>query len=668
MIDQKKLDDACINTIRTLAMDGVQKANSGHPGAPMGLAPTAYTIWTRFLKHQPQNPAWPNRDRFILSGGHGSMLLYSLLHLTGYDLPLDELKHFRQWGSKTPGHPEYGLTPGVEMTTGPLGQGISSAVGMAIAERFLAQHFNRPEFPLVEHYTYVIAGDGDLMEGVASEAASLAGHLGLGKLICCYDNNGITIEGSTELAFTEDVAKRFEAYGWHVRHVEHGDDPQVIATAIEAAQKETARPSLLCVKTHIAHGSPNKQDSHEAHGAPLGAEEVKLTKQAYNWPSLEPFYVPEDALAHFRHAVAHGAELENAWNALFAKYAQTYPELAQEWEVAMRGDLPAGWDAELPQFPANTGVPTRLASGSVINAIAAKIPYLIGGSADLAPSNNTLMKGIPYFSKTQPDGRNMHYGVREHAMGAIMNGLALHGGVIPFGGTFLVFADYLRPTIRLAAIMDLRVIYVFTHDSIGLGEDGPTHQPVEHLAALRTIPNLVVLRPADATETVAAWKVALERKNGPTVLALSRQKLPVIDRANSLPAEMVAKGAYIVSEASKGTPEVILLATGSEVGVAMDAQKKLEAQGKATRVVSMPSWELFDAQPQSYKDDVLPPTVKARVSIEAALTFGWHKYVGDQGIALGLDHFGASAPENILFEKFGLTAAKVVESALKVLA
>ncbi|GAK53954.1 transketolase [Candidatus Moduliflexus flocculans] len=667
MIDQKVLDTLCINTIRTLAMDGVQKANSGHPGAPMGMAPMAYTIWTRFLKHNPNNPKWADRDRFVLSGGHACMLIYSLLYLTGYDMPLDELKKFRQWGSKTPGHPEYGHVPGVEATTGPLGQGLSMAVGMAIAERMLAARFNRPEHEIVDHYTYVMAGDGDMMEGVASEAASLAGHLKLNKLICLYDDNSITIDGPTSLAFTEDVAKRFEAYGWHVRRIEHGDDPQSIFAAIDAAKKETSRPSLICVKTHIGHGSPNKQDSHEAHGAPLGVEEVKLTKEALGWPSQEPFFVPEDALAHFRKCVERGAEWEKSWNERFAAYATAYPDAAKEWEMMMSKAVPEGWEQLIPAFAPDKPQATRVVSGQVLNAIVKVIPSLVGGSADLAPSNNTYLKGYGDIQATDFSGRNFRFGVREHGMGAIMNGLALHGGFIPYGGTFLVFSDYMRPTVRLAALMEQQVVYVFTHDSIGLGEDGPTHQPIEHIASLRMIPNLFVMRPADATETVAAWKVALERKNGPTVLALCRQNLPILDRSKYPSADMVAKGAYILSDSEK-TPDVILIATGSEVSLALKAQQALAEKKIAARVVSMPCCELFEQQPQSYKDEVLPPAVTARVAIEAGVTIGWYKYVGTTGAVIGIDSFGASAPANILFEKFGFTVDNIVATVTKVLA
>ena len=666
MTDQKLIDTRCINTIRTLAMDGVQKAKSGHPGAPMGMAPMAYTLWTRFLKHHPKNPAWPNRDRFVLSAGHASMLLYSLLHLTGYDLPLEELKQFRQWGSKTPGHPEYGLAPGVETTTGPLGQGFSNAVGMALAERMLAQRFNRPDHTIVDHYTYVIASDGDMMEGIASEAASLAGHLKLGKLICLYDDNSITIEGKTSLAFSEDVGKRFEAYGWHVRHVESGTESEVITSALETAQKETTCPSLICVKTHIAHGSPNKQDSAEAHGAPLGEEEVRLTKRNYGWPEEPTFYIPDEVLAHFRKSVERGEQWEKEWNERFAAYAQAYPDLAKEWEQAISGDLPQGWEASLPNFPVDKPIATRAASGQVLNAIAKAIPSLIGGSADLAPSNNTMLKGYKDINAENFDGRNLHFGIREHAMGALLTGIVLHGGFIPYGGTFMVFADYMRAAIRLAAMMKQRVIYVFTHDSIGVGEDGPTHQPIEQIAALRAIPNLNVIRPADATETAVAWKIALERKNGPTVLALTRQNLPIIDRSQYPPADLVAKGAYILVDA-KEKPALLLIASGSEVSLALEAQKQLEANGTATRVVSLPSWELFDAQPQTYKDEVLPPDVTARLGIEMGVSQGWHKYVGDKGEVLSIEKFGAYAPLKVVVEKYGFSVKNIVERTTQLL-
>jgi len=666
MFTQKRIDILCINTIRTLAMDGVQKANSGHPGAPMGMAPMAYILWTRYLKHNPKNPAWADRDRFVLSAGHASMLLYSLLHLTGYDLPLKELKQFRQWESKTPGHPEYGLTPGIEATSGPLGQGISMAVGMALAERILAQRFNRPDHSIVDHYTYVIASDGDLMEGVASEAASLAGHLKLGKLICLYDDNSITIEGKTDLAFTENVAKRFEAYGWYVRRIESGTDAGVLSAAIEAAQRETTRPSLICIKTHIAHGSPNKQDDAGSHGAPLGEEEVRLTKKNYEWPEKPSFYIPDEALECFRESVKRGQNWEKEWNERFEAYAQAHPEPAEEWKLMMSGNLPEGWESSLPDFPVDKPIATRAASGKVLNAIAEKIPSLIGGSADLAPSNKTYLDAYSDISADNFAGRNLHFGVREHAMGAILNGMALHGGLIPYGGTFLVFSDYMRPAIRLAALMEQRVVYVFTHDSIGVGEDGPTHQPIEHLAALRTIPNVAVIRPADATETAVAWKIALERKDGPTALALTRQNLPIIDRSQYPAADLVAKGAYILADSEK-TPELILIASGSEVSLALEAQEKLTEKGISTRVVSMPSWELFDEQPQAYRDEVLPPDIATRLAIEMGISQGWQKYTGTKGDVLCIEKFGASAPAKVVLEKYGFTVKNVIKQATKLL-
>ncbi|MGC8786229.1 MAG: transketolase [Anaerolineae bacterium] len=660
------LDQLCVNTIRTLAMDAVEKAKSGHPGMPMGAAAMAYVLWTRFLKHNPANPTWPDRDRFVLSAGHGCMLLYSLLHLTGYDLPLEELKQFRQWGSRTPGHSEHGKTPGVETTTGPLGQGFATGVGMAIAERMLAARFNRPGHTIVDHYTYAIVSDGDLMEGVASEAASLAGHLRLGKLIYLYDDNKITIEGSTDLAFTENVAARFEAYGWHVQRVD-GHDLHAVEAALRAAQAEERRPSLIIARTHIAYGSPNKQDSAEAHGAPLGEEEVRLTKQALGWPTLEPFYIPEAALAHFRRALEAGSAAQAAWQARFAAYEQAYPELAAEWRRVMSGELPEGWEQYLPAFDPSAGpMATREASGKVLNALAPHIPELVGGSADLAPSNLTYLAGMGDFQAANRGGRNLHFGVREHAMGAILSGIALHGGLRPYGGTFLVFSDYMRPAIRLAAMMELPVIYVFTHDSIGLGEDGPTHQPVEHLASLRAIPYLTVIRPADATETVEAWKVALEHRSGPVALALSRQKLPIIDRSIYARADGLARGAYILADASSGHVGLILIATGSEVHLALEARAALEQQGIGTRVVSMPSWELFEAQPQEYRDSVLPPHVTARLAIEAGVSQGWCRYVGAQGDVVSIERFGASAPYKVLFKEFGFTVENVVERALAV--
>jgi len=674
MTHQADLDQLCVNTIRTLAIDGVQKANSGHPGMPMGAAAMAYVLWTRFLRHNPANPTWPDRDRFVLSAGHGSMLLYSLLHLTGYDLPLEELKNFRQWGSRTPGHPEYDPELGVETTTGPLGQGFANGVGMAIAEAYLAAHFNRPGHKIVDHYTYAIVSDGDLMEGVASEAASLAGHLRLGKLIYLYDDNRISIEGSTELTFTEDRGRRFEAYGWHVQRVD-GYDLEGIALAIRAAQADP-RPSLIMCRTHIGYGSPNKQDTAEVHGAPLGEEEVRLTKENLGWPTEPPFLIPEEALAHFRQAMERGRAWEAEWQARFDAYAAEYPDLAEEWRMAMSGELPAGWDADLPTFrPEDGPLATRVASGKVLNALAAHLPTLIGGSADLAPSCKTYLNGYGDFSADNPGGRNLHFGVREHAMGGILSGMALHGGVIPYGSTFLVFSDYMRPSIRLAAMMRLPVIYVFTHDSIGIGEDGPTHQPIEQLAALRAIPHLTVIRPADANETVVAWRVALEHRDGPVALLLTRQKLPVLDRTNLAPADGLVRGAYILAEAEGGRPDIILIATGSEVHPALAARERLAActelsrseQGVRARVVSMPSWELFERQPQSYRDEVLPPEVTARLAVEAGVPQGWCRYVGDRGDVIGIERFGASAPYHVLWEKYGFTAENIAARALEVL-
>ncbi len=661
-----KLDQLCINTIRTLAMDGVQKAKSGHPGMPMGTADLAYVLWTRFLKHNPANPAWPDRDRFVLSAGHGSMLLYSLLHLTGYDLPLEELKNFRQWSSRTPGHPEYGLTPGIETTTGPLGQGFANGVGMAIAESFLAATFNRPGFPIFDHFTYAIVSDGDLMEGVSHEAASLAGHLGLGKLIYLYDDNEISIEGSTDLTFTEDVPARFRAYNWHVQEVD-GYDMDGIEAAIRAAQKETKRPSLIVCHTHIAYGSPNKQDTAGAHGAPLGEEEVRLTKEALGWPAETHFFIPEEALAVFRQAVEHGRQAEAQWRETFERYQASYPEEATLLETLWAGRLPDGWAETLPTFaPADGPLATRKASGAVLNALAQALPTLIGGSADLAPSNVTLLKGFADLQHETPAGRNLHFGVREHTMGSILNGMALHGGLLPYGGTFLIFSDYMRPPVRLAAMMGLPVVYVWTHDSVWIGEDGPTHQPVEQLAALRAIPNLVLIRPADGNETAAAWRVALERRDGPTALALTRQKLPVLFETIRNPAEKVTRGAYVLADSS-GIPSALLIASGSEIHLALEARDLLAQKGIAVRVVSMPSWELFDAQPTSYREAVLPPQVTARLAIEAGVTQGWAKYVGLAGDVMGLDRFGASAPYKVLMEKFGFTAEAVVERVLRLL-
>jgi transketolase len=660
------IDELCINTIRTLAMDAVQAANSGHPGAPMGLAPAAYVLWTRLMKHNPQNPVWVDRDRFVLSAGHASMLLYSLLFLTGYDVSLDEIKHFRQWGSITPGHPEYGHTPGVETTTGPLGQGFSNAVGMAMAESHLAAKFNRGSQKIVDHYTYIICGDGDLMEGISSEAASLAGHLGLGKLICIYDDNKISIEGGTGLAFTEDVAARFRAYNWHVQRITDGNDTAAIERALKEARAEAAKPSLIVTRTHIAYGSPHKQDSHDAHGAPLGEEEVRLTKANLGWPADKKFYVPEQALKAFRKCIDKGRKAEAAWQKKFTAYAAKHPAEAEEWQAAISGKLIRGWDAGVPKFDDGKPIATRAASGKVLNALAERLPTLIGGSADLAPSNNTLIKSSFDFQKGSYDGRNLHFGVREHAMGAILSGMALHKGVRPYGGTFLVFSDYCRPAIRLASLMKQPVIYVFTHDSVALGEDGPTHQPVEHLAALRAIPGLTVIRPADATETAAAWRVALKTPNGPVALILTRQNLPVLDRKLYPSASALAKGGYVLAD-SKGTPDVILIGSGSEVHLCLEAQGLLAKQGVAARVVSLPSWELFEKASQSYRDQVLPPEVTVRVSVEAGAGFGWERYVGRKGGIIGINRFGASAPGGIVMDKYGMKASAVVSKAMSLL-
>lgn len=668
------LDELCINTIRTLAMDAVQKANSGHPGAPMGLAHVAYVLWTRFLKHNPRNPDWYDRDRFVLSAGHASMLLYSLLYLTGYGLPLDELKQFRQWGSRTPGHPEYGLTPGVETTTGPLGQGFGNAVGMALAERWLAEYFNRPGYPVVDHYTYVIASDGDMMEGVSGEAASIAGHLGLSKLIVFYDDNHISIEGCTDLTFSEDVRHRFEAYNWHVQSIEGDVDSstfskpeelEAISDAIVKAQEEKERPSLIAIRTHIGCGSPNKQDSAKAHGEPLGEEEVALTKKNLGWQWDELFYVPEEALARFREAVTRGDDWEAKWKELFDAYSREYPDLAKEWSMFMNRELPDGWEKAIPVFsPEEGAVATRVSSGKFMNAIAPCIPNLIGGSADLAPSTKTYLDKYSSISKGNFTGRNLHFGVREHSMGSIVNGMALHKGLIPYGSTFLVFADYMRPTIRLAAVMGVPSIFVFTHDSIGVGEDGPTHQPVEQLVSLRAIPNLVVIRPADANETAVAWRVALKSKNRPVALALTRQNLPILDQTKYPSAEGLTRGAYVLSDPEDGSPDLILIATGSEVSLALTAGEELKGKGVKARVVSMPSWELFDEQDEEYRNKVLPPSVKACIAIEAGSTQGWCKYAGSPENVIGLDRFGASAPLKVVYPKLGFTVDRVVEKAL----
>ena len=662
------LDQLCINAVRVLSMDAVQQAGSGHPGTPMALAPLGYVLWTRHLRHNPADPGWAGRDRFVLSCGHASMLLYSLLHLTGYDLPLAEIRNFRQWGSKTPGHPEHGLTPGVEATTGPLGQGVGNAVGMAVAEAHLAARFNRPGHDVIGHYTYFLASDGDLMEGISHEAASLAGHLRLGKLIGFYDDNRITIEGETRLAYSDDAGRRFEAYGWQIQRLEDGNDLTALDRAIVAAQGAADRPSLIVVRTHIGFGSPNKQDSHKAHGEPLGADEITLTKRNLGWPSLEPFYLPEEAVAEWRKCLDRGARLQNEWKKRTDAYARVFSAEARELTRRLKGELPAGWESALPAFTAQDGsVASRAASGKVINALGPKLPELIGGSADLAPSTLTLMKDAGDFEAGAYQGRNLHFGIREHGMGAILNGMALHGGVLPFGATFLIFSDYMRPAIRLAALMEQHVIYVFTHDSIGLGEDGPTHQPVEMLSTLRAIPNLVVLRPADSTETVEAWRAAVSHRHGPVALVLSRQKLGFLDRTRYGAAAGVARGAYVLSEASGGKPKVILLASGSEVGLGLGAQEKLQGLGVPARVVSVPSHELFAKQPKEYREQVLPPAVPKRLAIEAAHPMAWYRLVGDQGEVLGIARFGASAPYQRIYQELGLTVENVVNKVQKML-
>jgi transketolase len=676
------LDEQCINTIRMLSIDAVQKANSGHPGMPMGAATMAYILWTRHLRHNPQNPAWPDRDRFVLSAGHASMLLYSLLFLTGYDLTMDDLKQFRQADSRTPGHPERGSTPGVEVTTGPLGQGFGNSVGMAIAERWLAATFNRTDTPdIVEHYTYVLASDGDLMEGVAAEAASLAGTLGLGRLIVLYDSNLITLSATTDVTFTEDVGARFEAYGWHVQRID-GQDPAAVDAALTIARAVEDRPSLIVARTHIGYGSPHKQDTWHAHGEPLGDEEVRLTKRALGWPEDRTFYVPDEALRRFREAVERGGQFEAEWRRRIDAYAANNREMAQQFERWLAGELPDDWETTLPIFTPDSGeMATRDAGGLAMNALAAVLPNLVGGSADLDPSTRTVLKGYGDFESPRAHsadglptqgtsggvwgyaGRNIHFGLREHAMAAVMTGMASHGGVLPFGATFLSFSDYMRPAIRLAALSGVHVIYVWTHDSIALGEDGPTHQPIEQLASLRAMPNMMVLRPSDATETVEAWRVAVTHSGGPVGLVLTRQKLPVIDRKTYASASGLAKGAYVLAGGEDPHPDVILIATGSEVSIALEAHDVLTTGGIHSRVVSMPSWELFERQPQAYRDAVLPPAVRARVSIEAASPFGWERYVGPEGAIIGTSHFGASAPGPVVMRKFGFTAEHIVETA-----
>jgi len=665
MAGQENRDLLAINTIRFLAADAIQKANSGHPGLPMGTAALSYALWMNHLRHNPHNPGWPNRDRFVLSGGHGSMLLYALLHLTGYELSLDEIKNFRQWGSLTPGHPEYGLTPGVETTTGPLGQGFANGVGFAIAEAHLAAIYNKTDFPVIDHYTYGLVTDGDLMEGVASEAASLAGHLQLGKLIYLYDDNRITIDGSTELAFTEDRAARFESYGWQVLHVEDGNDTAAVDQAIEEAQADQ-RPSLIICRTHIGYGLPTKQDTAAAHGSPPGDEELNAAKEGMGWPIEPRFYIPEEAQQVFRKAIKTGKVEEARWQELMGEYQKAYPELAVELKRRLAGELPDTW--QVPQFPADEkGMATRAASGKVLNALADQLPELLGGSADLAPSNKTWLEGELDFQPGQYQGRNFHFGVREHAMGAIVNGMALHGGLIPYGGTFLVFSDYMRPAVRLSALSHIPSIWVYTHDSIGVGEDGPTHQPVEHLAALRAIPKLSLLRPADANETAQAWAYAIADRNGPTALALSRQSLPVIDRSRYQGAEGTHQGAYVLGDLGEGAPEMILMASGSEVDLIIKAGEALADEGENIRLVSFPSWELFRQQDQDYQEQVLPMGITRRLAVEAGVSQGWLEWVGPAGKILAVDQYGASAPGDVIYEKYGLTVAGVIERARELL-
>lgn len=665
----RELEQLCINTIRTLAIDAVQQANSGHPGMPLGAAPMAYVLWQHHLRHNPRNPLWPDRDRFVLSAGHGSMLLYALLFLTGYDVTLEDIQSFRQWGSITPGHPEFRLTPGVEATTGPLGQGAANAVGMAIAERVLAHRFNRPGHTIVDHRTYALLSDGDMMEGVCAEAASLAGHLRLGKLIFLYDSNGVSLDGPTSLTFSrEDVAARFRAYGWRVFEVADGDhDTQAIDAALTEAESDTSSPALIIVHTTLGYGSPHKAGTHEAHGSPLGEEEVRLTKLALGWDPDKKFFVPEAAWNHFRKAVERGARAQQEWDERFTAYAHAYPELAEEWHRTLRGELPLGWDRDIPTFAPSESLATRVAGGKVLNAIARRVPFLLGGDGDLSVSTNTALKGEGSFDGQTGAGRNLHFGVREHAMGAIANGLCYHGGVRPYVSTFLVFSDYMRPPVRLAALSHLPVIYVWTHDSIAVGEDGPTHQPVEHLASLRAIPNMVVLRPCDANETAAAWRWVMEYREGPAALVLSRQKLPVLDRSQLAPASELARGAYVLSEPRDTKPVAVIIATGAEVHPALEAQRMLAARRIPVRVVSMPSWELFARQEADYREHVLPPQMTARVAVEAAVPFGWERWVGTRGRVIGINRFGASAPGEVNLERFGFTPTHIARAVEEVL-
>ena len=657
----KALDHLSINTIRALSIDAVQKASSGHPGLPLGAAPMAYVLWTRFLAHNPRDPSWPDRDRFVLSAGHGSMLLYSLLHLTGYDVSMAELQSFRQWGSKTPGHPEVFETPGVECTTGPLGQGSANAVGMAIAERALAHRFNKPGHTIVDHYTYALVSDGDLMEGLSAEAASLAGHLKLGKLIYLYDSNDICLDGPTDETFTEDTARRYGAYGWQVIRVENGDtDTSAIERAIQSAREDDSRPSIIIIKTTIGFGSPNKQGTSSSHGSPLGVDEVALTKQALGVDSQEAFKIPQAALAHFRTAVDKGERAHSAWQTRFDAYAAAHPELAAEWKRRWAGELPAGWDSELPSWPTGDKVATRVAAGKVENALAARLPELMGGDADLSCSTMTAIEDAGSFDGQTGAGRNFHFGVREHAMGSIANGMDYHGAVRPFVSTFFVFSDYMRPAVRIAALNGQPIVYVWTHDSVALGEDGPTHQPVEHLMSLRAMPNLHVVRPSDPNEAAEAWRYAMARTDGPTALVLTRQKIPALERGANAPASALARGAYVLSDAND--PQAIVIATGSEVKLAVDAQAALAEQGIRARVVAMPCWEAFDAQPEAYREQVLPRAIRARVSVEAGTTFGWRQWIGDAGVAVGIDRFGASAPGDVALDRLGVNVDRVVQS------
>ncbi len=660
----ESLDELCVDTIRTLAIDAVQKADSGHPGLPLGAAPMAYVLWQRYLKHNPRDPLWADRDRFVLVAGHGCMLLYCLLHLTGYDLLMDDLKAFRQWGSRTPGHPEFRITPGVEATTGPLGQGAANAVGMAIAERSLAHRFNRPGHEVVNHRTFALLGDGDMMEGISSEAASLAGHLGLSKLIFLYDSNLVSLDGPTSMSFTEDVGRRFEAYNWNVLRVANGNtDFEEIDRAITAAMAETRRPSLVIVRTTIGYGSPHKAGTSAAHGSPLGKEEVVLTKKALGWPWEEPFHVPPEALARFRTAIDRGGRAQADWDLRFAAWAKQYPDLATEWRQSFALELPSGWDSDLPAWKAGDKEATRVAGGAALNSIAAKVPYVLGGDADLSESTKTSLKNGGDFDGSTGAGRNLHFGVREHAMAGVANGMAYHGGVRPFVATFFQFSDYMRPSVRLAALSELPVLFVWTHDSVGLGEDGPTHQPVEHLMALRSVPGLTIIRPGDANEAVEAWRAAMEHREGPVGLVLSRQKLPVFDREKLGPARALANGAYVLAEASGGSPRVILIASGSELSLAVDARAALEAEGVPARVVSMPCWEFFDKQPAAYRESVLPSAVRARLAIEAGATLGWWRFVGDRGGVVGIDRFGASAAGEKVLSELGFTVENVVAKA-----